>query len=102
MKIRLLTFLVLSQHGLACKYRIISHLSIHDWMQNCIFWYFWYCVFRFLRSDYNSYDISTCCGKSDGLWHDVLRAVSTVQIAILRRTSSGEKSNVEEKRYGSW
>ena len=90
-KIRLLTFLVLSQYGLACKYRIISQTSTYNWMQNCIFWYFWHCVFIFLKSDYNSYDISTCCDKSGGLWHDELRAVSTVQIAILHRTSSGRQ-----------
>ena len=29
--------LVFSQYGLACKYGIISPISIHNWMQNCIF-----------------------------------------------------------------
>ena len=35
-KIRLLIFLALSQHGLACKYGIIFQISIYSWMQNCI------------------------------------------------------------------
>ena len=52
-KMRLLIFLVLSRYGLACKYRIISQISIYNWMQNCIFWYLWYCIFIFLRSNYN-------------------------------------------------
>ena len=52
-KMRLLIFLVLSRYGLACKYRIISQISIFNWMQNCIFRYFWYCIFIFLRSNYN-------------------------------------------------
>ena len=52
-KMRLLIFLVLSRYGLACKYRIISQISIFNWMQNCIFQYFWYCIFIFLRSNYN-------------------------------------------------
>ena len=52
-KMRLLIFLVLRWYGLACKYRIISQISIFNWMQNCIFRYFWYCIFIFLRSSYN-------------------------------------------------
>ena len=36
-KMRLLIFLVLSRYRLACKYRIISQISIYNWMQNCIF-----------------------------------------------------------------
>ena len=46
-KVRLLIFLVLSRCGLACKYRIISQKSIYNWIQNYIFWYFWYCIFIF-------------------------------------------------------
>ena len=72
---RLLILSVLSQYGLACKYRIISQRSMY-WMQNCIFRYFWYCIFIFLRSNYNSYAISTCYNKSDALWYDELRVVS--------------------------
>ena len=49
------------------KIIILGLKSICDWMQNWIFGYFWYCIFIFLRSDYNSYAISTCCDKSDGL-----------------------------------
>ena len=41
MKIKLLIFLVFSQYGLACKYGIIFQISIYNWMENCIFWY-WY------------------------------------------------------------
>ena len=52
-KMRLLIFLVLSRYELVCKYRIISQISIFNWMQNCIFRYFWYCIFIFLRSNYN-------------------------------------------------
>ena len=57
---RPLIFLVLSRYGLACKYRIISQISIYNWMQNCIFRYFWYCIFIFQRSKY----ISNCSRKS--------------------------------------
>ena len=53
-KMRFLIFLVLSRYWLACKYRIISQIPIYNWMENCIFCYFWYCIFIFLRSDYNS------------------------------------------------
>ena len=52
-KIRLLIFLILSRYGLACKYRIISQISIYNWMQNCIFRYLCYWIFIFLRSNYN-------------------------------------------------
>ena len=52
-KMRFLIFLVLSRYGLACKYGIISQISIFNWIQNCIFWYFWYCIFIFLRSNSN-------------------------------------------------
>ena len=52
-KIRLLIFLALRWYGLACKYRIISEILIHNWLQNCIFRYLWYCIFIFLRSSYN-------------------------------------------------
>ena len=41
-KMRLLIFLVLSRYGLACKYRIISQISIYNWIKNCILRYFWY------------------------------------------------------------
>ena len=88
-KMRLLIFFVLSRYGLACKCRIISHqIWIENWVQNCIFWYFWYSIFIFLRSNYNSKAISTCCKKLDGLSNDELRAVSSAQIAIFYRTSS--------------
>ena len=61
-KMRLLIFLALTRYGLACKYRIISQISIFNtnkmnisihFMQNCIFRYFWYCIFIFLRPTYN-------------------------------------------------
>ena len=52
-KIRLLIFLILSRYGLACKYRIISQISIHNLMQNCISQYLCYWIFIFLRSNYN-------------------------------------------------
>ena len=53
LKMRLLIFFILSRYGLACKYRIISQISTYNWMQNCIFRYLWYCIFIFLRSNYN-------------------------------------------------
>ena len=62
---RLLILLVLSQYGLACKYRIIFEILIYNWIQNYILCYFWFCIFIFLRSNYNTYAISTCCDKSD-------------------------------------
>ena len=52
-KMRLFIFLVLSGSGFACKYRIISQISVYNWMQNCIFRYLWYCIFIFLRSNYS-------------------------------------------------
>ena len=52
-KMRLLILLVLSRYGLVFKYRIISQISIYNWMQNWIFRYLWYCIFLFLRSNYN-------------------------------------------------
>ena len=52
-KTRLLIFSVLIRYGLACKYGIISQMSIYNWIQNCISWYFWCCIFIFLRSNYN-------------------------------------------------
>ena len=52
-KLSLSRFLVLSQHGVACKCRIIYQMSIYNWMQNCIFQYLWYCIFIFLKSNYN-------------------------------------------------
>ena len=41
----------------------------------------------YLRSNYNS----DGCNKSNGLSHDVLRPVSSAQITILHRTSSGRQ-----------
>ena len=38
-KMRLLIFLILSQNGLACKYKTTFQLSTYSWMQNSIFWY---------------------------------------------------------------
>ena len=52
-KMRLLILLVLSRYGLVFKYRIISQISIYNWMQNWIFRYLWCCIFLFLRSNYN-------------------------------------------------
>ena len=52
-KMGLVIFLVLSRYGLACKYGIISKILIYSWIQNCIFRYLWYCIFIFLRSNYN-------------------------------------------------
>ena len=49
-----------SRYELDCTYRIISQISIYNWMQNCIFRYFWYCIFIFQRSKY----ISNCSRKS--------------------------------------
>ena len=46
-------FLVLSRYELACKYRIISQISMYNWMQNYIFQYLWYCILIFLRTNYN-------------------------------------------------
>ena len=46
-----ISILGFSPYGLACKYRIFSQTSIYNWMQNWIFWYIWYCVFIFLRSN---------------------------------------------------
>ena len=66
-------------------------------MQNCIFWYFWYCIFIFVRSNYNWLAISTCCDKSGGLSHDKLRTVSSAHIGILHRTSSGSQLQMKEK-----
>ena len=94
-KTRLLIFLVLSRHELACKYRIISQISIYNSIKNCIFWYFWYCIFIFLRSNYNS----NCCDKSDGLSHHELRAVAPAQIATFHRTSSGRQLKQKKKRW---
>ena len=53
-KMRLLTFLVFSRYWLAyiyriVKYRIICQISIYYWMENCIFWYFQYCIFISLK-----------------------------------------------------
>ena len=52
-KIRQLIFLILSRYGLACKYRIISQISIYNWMQNCFFRYLCYWIFIFLRLNFN-------------------------------------------------
>ena len=41
--------------------------------------------------------ITNYCNKSDGLSHDELRALSSAQIAILHRTSSGRKLKYEKK-----
>ena len=84
-KMRLLIFLILCRYRLACKSRIISQISMFHWMRNCIFRWFWYCIFIF------SDQITTCCKKSDGLSQDELRALSSAQIAIVHRTSSGRQ-----------
>ena len=88
---KLLIFLVLSRYGLACKYRVISQISIFNSMQNCIFRYFWFCILIFLRLKYNF------CIKSDGLSHDELRALSSAQMAILHRASSRRQLKPEKK-----
>ena len=41
--------------------------------------------------------MSTSCDKSGGLSHVELRALSSAQIAVLHRTSSGRKSKQEKK-----
>ena len=41
--------------------------------------------------------IATCCDKSNDLSHDELRALSSSQIAILHRTSSGKQLKQEKK-----
>ena len=88
-KLRSLIFLIFCcWYGLACKFRIISQTSIYIRMLNCMFWYFWYCIFILLRSGYSSQAMSTCCDKWDGLSHGELRAVLSAQIAILNRASS--------------
>ena len=35
-KMTLVIFLAFTQYGLACKYGIVSLISIYNWMQNCI------------------------------------------------------------------
>ena len=52
-KMRLLMLLVLIWYGSVFKCRIISQVSIYNWMQNRIFRYLWYCISLFLRSNYN-------------------------------------------------
>ena len=74
---RLLIFLVLSRDGLVSLYRIISQISIYIYIFSNISGI----AFSFLRSNYNSQAISTCCEKSDGFSHDELRKVSAAQIA---------------------
>ena len=32
---------------------LIKGNTVFNWIQNCIFRYFWYCIFIFLRSNYN-------------------------------------------------
>ena len=86
-KMRLLIFLILCRSGLACKYITISQISIYNWMQNCIFRYLWNCIFIFLGSNYN------LMRQVRWLSHDELRALSSIQIAILLRTSSGRQLN---------
>ena len=79
---RLLIFLVLIRYGLACKCRIVSQfiigcrISFSD-IPGIGFSYFFF--------------ISTCCDKSDGLSQDELRAISSAQIVILHRKSSGKQ-----------
>ena len=89
-KMRLFIFLVLSRYELACKWRIISQMSIYNWMAELRLM-----IFLVLH-----FHISTSCDKSDCLPHDGLRGVSSVQIAILHRTSSGRQWN-RKTRYGS-
>ena len=36
-KMWLLIFFVFSQYRLACKYGIILHISVYNWMQSCVF-----------------------------------------------------------------
>ena len=45
-KMRLLIFFVLSRYGLACKYKIISQISLYNWMQNCIFLVLHFHIFK--------------------------------------------------------
>ena len=45
----------------------------------------------FVRSNYNSKAISSCCGKPHPCSNDGLRAVSSAQVVILHRTSSGRQ-----------
>ena len=56
--------------------------------------------FLFERSNYDSKPISDCYYKSDVLSHNELRAVSSAQIAILHRISSGRQLK-QKKRNGS-
>ena len=72
---------------LACKYRIISQMSIYNWMQNCIFRYFWHCFFYIFKIKLQ------LIGRSDYQ----LKALSPAQIAILHRTSSGRQLKQEKK-----
>ena len=91
-KMRLLIFLVLRWYGLACKYRIISQISIFNWMQNCIFRYFWYCIFIFLRSSYN---LLRQVRWFVTWWVEstIISSDSTKNIIIREKIEAGEKRN---------
>ena len=84
-------FLVLSQYEVSCKCRIISQMSIYKWMQHFIFQYLWYCIFIFFKLNYN------LLPQIRWLSHDELRALSSAQMAILHRTSSGRQLKSEKK-----
>ena len=47
--------------------------------------------FELVRSSYNLKQISSCYDRSDALSYDELRVVSSPQIVILHRTSSGRQ-----------
>ena len=82
-KMRLLIFLLFSQYGLTCIYGIIFQILIYNWTQNCIFWNFWHRIFVFLISNQNTQAISTCCNKSDSLFHDQRRDLGLVKLALM-------------------
>ena len=58
---RLLIFLILSQYGFADKPRIVSQISIHNWIQIS------FSDISGIAFSYFYDQITTCCDKSDGL-----------------------------------
>ena len=63
-------------------------------MQNCIFRDLCYCIFIFLRSNYN------LLGQVRWFVIDEMRALSSAQVAILHRTPSGRQLEWDKKEMG--
>ena len=95
-EMRLLILLVLNRYGLAFKYRIISQISIYNWMQNCIFWYFWYCVFIFLRSNLS---LSRLVATAQMVCHMTSREQYHSSDSNVRQNIIRETIKVEKKRW---